>query len=415
MWGIMTTTIQRTPDGPVTFDDILLFPKYQPIVSITKGRTIGFEGLIRGTLPEGFPVEPKDLFDRANRTNRALELDRKCRDVVLSNFTCYNEGYEDFYLFINIDTSILETAEGSNYFYEQVLASGIKAENIVIEICESRTNDTEKLVSFVSKYKRKGFLIALDDLGTGFSNLERIPILKPDIIKLDRSLIRNIENETYKQECLKSLVRLANNIGAIVVAEGIETEIEAYIALECGTHLLQGFYFSRPEFLEQKRLSSVEAKITGISNGFKKYMKKRIRQDKDLKKAYENMVGTLVNDLKSSAATLYDSILHDFIETNASGQIECVYVLNESGKQISNTIFSQYKQDIRRKLLFYPATIGTDHSLKEYYFRLANSRTNKYYSDPYISMATGNVCVTLTITFKGNGNNTGILCIDYKY
>jgi EAL domain-containing protein (putative c-di-GMP-specific phosphodiesterase class I) len=397
------------------FDDVLLFPKYQPVVSVTKGKTIGFEGLIRGSVREAFPVLPQELFEKAYRTGRTLELDRKCRDVILRNFTTYNEGYEGYYLFVNIDTSILETAEGSDYLYNQVLTTGINPENIVIEICESKINDTEKLLRFVTKYKGRGFLIALDDLGTGFSNLERIPILKPDIIKLDRSLIRNIEQESYKQECLKSLVRLANNIGAIVVAEGIETEMQAYIALEYGTHLLQGFYFSKPEFLEQKRLSAVEAKITDISHGFKKYMKRRIREDKDQKRAYESMTSALLEELKNSDTSFYDAILRRYVDISGIGRAECAYILNASGKQISSTIFSDYTRDNRKKLLFNPASAGTDHSLKEYYFRIANSRMSRYYSEPYISMATGNVCVTLAISFKGGVSASNILCIDYKY
>lgn len=399
----------------VRFDDVHLFPKFQPIVSVTKGKTIGFEGLIRGSVMDGFPVLPQELFDRAQKTCRTLELDRKCRDVILSNFTSYNEGYEGYYLFVNIDTSILEIAEGSDYLFKQVQSSGIKAENMVIELCESKINDTGKLLRFVSKYKERGFLIALDDLGTGFSNLERIPILKPDIIKLDRSLIHNIEHESYKQECLKSLVRLANNIGAIVVAEGIETEIEAYTALEFGTHLLQGFYFSKPEFLEQKRLNAVEAKIAGISHGFKKYMKQRILEDKNQKKAYENMTGALLEELRTSDASSYDAILGRYMESYGGSRVECTYVLNGSGRQISNTVFSDYTTDNRKKLLFYPASAGTDHSLKEYYFRMANSRMSRYYSEPYISMATGNVCVTLAISFKDGAGVSNILCIDYQY
>jgi EAL domain-containing protein (putative c-di-GMP-specific phosphodiesterase class I) len=397
------------------FDDIRLFPKYQPIVSVTKGRTIGFEGLIRGTLLEGFPVLPKDLFDRARRLGRTLELDRKCREVILRNFTCYNEGYEGYHLFVNIDTSILEAAEGSNYLLNQVEDSGIDPENIVIEICESRINDTEKLLSFVSKYRGRGFLIALDDLGTGFSNLERIPILKPDIIKLDRSLIRSIEKESYKQECLKSLVRLANNIGAVVVAEGVETEMEAYIALEFGTHLLQGFFFSRPEFLEQKRLNAVEAKIAGVSGGFKKYMKKKIREDKNQKKACEKSTGALIEALKSCDVAQYDSVLRRFVGEAGNGRVECAYILNGAGRQISSTVFSDYRQDNRKKLLFYPASVGTDHSLKEYYYRPVNTKASRYYSEPYISMATGNVCVTLSISYRDAGNVAQILCVDYQY
>ena len=87
-------------------------------------------------------------------------------------------------------------------------------------------------------------LIALDDMGTGYSNLERIASIKPDIIKLDRSLIQDIDREYHKQELFDFFLKLAHKIGVFVVVEGIETEAEALSCLERGADLVQGFYFA---------------------------------------------------------------------------------------------------------------------------------------------------------------------------
>ena len=80
---------------------------------------------------------------------------------------------------------------------------GLKPENIAIEIIESDVEDLKELQRFVQLYRSYGFLIALDDVGAGHSNLNRIPLIKPDILKIDRFLVQNIQDDFYKQEVLE--------------------------------------------------------------------------------------------------------------------------------------------------------------------------------------------------------------------
>ena len=106
--------------------------------------------------------------------------------------------------------------------------------------------------------RQRGFLVVLDDVGAGHSNLDRIPLIRPDIIKIDRSLITGVDADFYKQETFKSLVSLSRRIGALVVAEGIETEREAVAALELGADLLQGYFLGRPQAGGQLRRRRVD-------------------------------------------------------------------------------------------------------------------------------------------------------------
>jgi EAL domain-containing protein (putative c-di-GMP-specific phosphodiesterase class I) len=135
----------------------------------------------------------------------------------------------------------------SGYLIDRVKAYSLNPGDIVIEINESRTDDMAALTNFVERYKRYGFIIALDDIGSGFSNLNRIPLLNPDIIKIDRFILRDMNCDHYKKEVFKSLVSLASNTGALVIAEGIETSHEAILAAELGADMIQGFYFAKPE------------------------------------------------------------------------------------------------------------------------------------------------------------------------
>jgi len=95
--------------------------------------------------------------------------------------------------------------------------------------------------------KSYGFSVALDDVGTGHSNLERIARIKPDIIKIDRCLIHDLDQERYRYIVVRSLRNLAQSIGALVLAEGLETEGEALAALDLDINLHQGYYYAKPE------------------------------------------------------------------------------------------------------------------------------------------------------------------------
>jgi EAL domain-containing protein (putative c-di-GMP-specific phosphodiesterase class I) len=96
------------------------------------------------------------------------------------------------------------------------------------------------LRDFVEGHRDAGYLVALDDIGKGHSNLDRIFLLKPDIIKVDRSIVTKIESNYHQQEVFKSMVQLARRIGALVVAEGVETRDEALHCVECGAICCRG-------------------------------------------------------------------------------------------------------------------------------------------------------------------------------
>ncbi len=397
------------------FKNINLYGDYQPIISITKGKIVGFEGLARGRYNDKI-ISPKQLFETARKTKSTIELDRLCREIILNNFVFNKQKNKDpYYLFVNIDSSIIEKVEGSNFLYKQALYAKINPRNIVIEITESETKDIDKLLNFVSIYKKRGFLIALDDVGTGFSNIDRISLLKPDIIKLDRSLISDIDKNRHKQEILKSFVKLANIIGTIVIAEGIETELEAYNSLEFGAHLLQGYYFSIPKKMYQHDFEIINNKIDHISVGFKQYMKNKIIKENLIKTEFENAMIPLRDRLKNYMIDQFNEILDQYIKSEKIKNIECVYILDIFGKQVSDTILRKHPYTSRKKLFFSPAQMGTDHSFKEYYRYLMNSASGKYYSRPYISTATGNVCCTISMMFISNTSQKYVLCVDYKY
>ena len=107
-------------------------------------------------------------------------------------------------------------------------------------------NDDPSLEAAIAVLRRRGTKLAVDDMGAGYAGLRQITAVHPDYLKLDRSLVTEIESDPDRAALVKAMVDYAERVGALVVAEGIETEAELRALADLGVHLLQGFLFARP-------------------------------------------------------------------------------------------------------------------------------------------------------------------------
>jgi EAL domain-containing protein (putative c-di-GMP-specific phosphodiesterase class I) len=381
---------------------------YQPIVSVKKRSIIGFEALSRGITDSGI-ISPCSLFELAKSEGLALELDRLCRKKAIENFVPFIGGSSDYILSINIESSILYKGKRSNHLLNMVDNFGLNPSSVVIEILESEVSDLDVLQDFVKRYRENKFLIAIDDVGSGFSNFGRIIDLCPDVIKLDRSLIIGIDHNFYSQEVVKSLINMAHGIGAMIVAEGIEEEAEAITCLELGADFLQGYCFGRPDSLENI-INNVPPKINHIAGRFREQMLSRVKTRRENSIQHNTMIDKIIFSLLSVERDRYDQMLSEAIMQFPS--IECCYIINEEGIQIGNTVCSD-SVSMNGKKFFCPDPSGTDQSYKDYFFSL-QSGLNRFTSDPYISGATGRLCVTISTVFSGNDSFCHVLCCDIE-
>ena len=390
-----------------------LIVHFQPVISVSRKMVSGLEGLIRGISPTTHQIiSPVTLFEAANNVGLTLELDRVCREKVIAAFNHIYHQNTDKLLFLNVDTSILDRVEGSNYLMSQIQSYQIEPRNIVIEINETKIQDNKTLQRFTDTYRKLGFLLALDDVGTGFSNMDRILLVKPDIIKLDISLVRNIHNDYFKQGVFKSLVNLSNNIGALVIAEGVETEEEAIEVLRLGGHMIQGYFFSKPHVFYEDTNIFYNNKIEKLIRSFKAYMNDKVKEERQNNKQLITIVNNSVKELIMEPDQDFDNKLMEIIWKNKI--IECAYILDEYGVQLSNTIRFCDKNDVKDNLLFYSAMMGTDHSMEKYYHPLMSARVTRYITEPYVSLATGNLCITISKFFMNKDNKKYILCMDFN-
>ena len=384
---------------------------FQPIVSVIRKSIIGIEGLSRGVGSEGEVIPPLDLFIVAAQYDERVSLDRLCRERVIDSFTQIEQKNKDLLLFLNIDGSaITEEVVGSGFMINLANKYNLKPENIVLEIVESNIVDIAALTKFVNNQRNNGFLIALDDVGSGNSNLDRIAIIKPDILKIDRAIVQNIHIDYYKQEVFKSLVGLSKSLGTLVIAEGIESEGEAMKAIELGADMLQGFYFAIPQKVDSTVLKSFKTPVRKLANQYSRYLSEKINIQKKRYKEYSEVIRLVLEDISTLEEKRFDFKLIEIIDSY--DLFECLYILDPLGVQVTDTITPFSNLSRHKGLIFHPAKKGEDHSLKKYYYFLKNMKLTKYLTEPYISLATGNLCITMSCVFKNVEGKKFILCVD---
>jgi EAL domain-containing protein (putative c-di-GMP-specific phosphodiesterase class I) len=306
--------------------------EFQPILSLRHQSVVGIEALAR---PRTMGLV--QMFLEAETTGRMLELDRLCRLKALESYSRlrFAEGCRPL-LFLNFESSVIDRGVlGSGWLLERVKASGLEPSDVVIEVNESRVHDLESLRDFVDTYRRHGFLIALDDLGAGDSNLPRIAQLRPHIIKLDRHLVAHVDRDFFKQETIKSLVNLSRSIGCMVLAEGVETHAEVDTCASLGAELLQGFFFARARKAEQLDLPSLLEPLTQATRRQRIHatdsLKARRQQSLDLQRlAQQGCAG-----LQKAKRQDFDAALWELVANNTG--IEAAYLLDDQGIQVSET------------------------------------------------------------------------------
>ncbi|CAK0753312.1 EAL domain-containing protein [Gammaproteobacteria bacterium] len=404
--------MQRIPTLYTLLQESALDSHFQPIVSLKRGTIVGVEALVRdpGNALRS-PLPPIHLFAMAKQEGLTLELDRFCRKRAVERYRDLPYLSDPPLLFINFESSVLDQGVGgSGTLIKTVEDAGLQPKDIVIEINESRVQDIEALRRFVSTYRDYGFLIAIDDLGTGYSNLPRIAMLQPHILKLDRSLIQHLEQSYYQQEVFKSMVGLARRVGALVLAEGVETEAEVAISADLGADLMQGYYFGRPGPACALNRIDLEQKL--IQAQARQRQNAAIRMDNQRKnnERLDLLLAEATGELRDVTLDAFGHALPKLMEKHTA--LECAFILDRQGKQISATIETPTAPPQQRSRLFQPAPCGADHSLKEYFYGLMYGGFSRYITEPYISLASGRLCRTLACHFKNANGGTYILCLD---
>ncbi len=218
---------------------------FQPIIEIKTGEIYGYEALLRGVRDDGSILPPSQILDTARRGDMLFYLDRAARETALKTAAVKRIDKKVFINFLptaiyNPQNCLLDTVRWA-------MQLEFDPKNIVFEVVETeKMADTEHLKKILDFYKSHGFMVALDDVGSGYSSLSMLSQIVPDIIKIDREIITGIDSNSFKQSIFNALMKVATDHGITVLAEGVETLPEAEWIMESGAHLAQGYFWGKP-------------------------------------------------------------------------------------------------------------------------------------------------------------------------
>jgi EAL domain-containing protein (putative c-di-GMP-specific phosphodiesterase class I) len=226
-------------------DEKYIKPVYQPIVSLIDGQIFGYEALSRIT-DEKLGLNIQQIFEIADKTKNTWQIEILCREKALQNAMMINPEKK---LFLNVDPNVINNEEFKNDFTIEYLEKHkLNPSNVIFEVTERSTiTDNDAFLKAIDHYKSQNFSIAIDDVGAGFSGLNTIASIKPNYIKIDMNLIRNIDKDEIKQLLCKAMVDFGMSSGIKLIAEGIETEEELKTLIRLKVDYGQGYYLGIPQ------------------------------------------------------------------------------------------------------------------------------------------------------------------------
>ncbi|MGM0533569.1 MAG: EAL domain-containing protein [Campylobacterota bacterium] len=224
------------------FEQDRIIPYYHGIYNNTTGKIEKYECLVRMVEKEGKVISPFFFLDVAKRSKQYIKLTKKMID---SSFAYFANRQEEFSL--NITLEDIQSDSLQEYLFAKLAKYGI-GKRLVIEMVESEGIDSknQKVVSFISRLREFGVQIAIDDFGTGYSNFEYLIKLQADYIKIDGSMIKNIDKDRDSEEIVKTIIDFAKKRGMKTVAEFVSNEGVFAKVKALGIDYSQGFLLHEP-------------------------------------------------------------------------------------------------------------------------------------------------------------------------
>jgi len=224
-------------------DDIKIISYFQPIINNKTQEVEKYESLVRLVDTDEKVMSPYFFLDVAKKAKYYAQITM----IVLEN--SFNAlDYTDKDISINISVLDIEKRSSRDKIFSLLDKYSKDAHRIVFELLEDENvRDFELIKSFIEEVKQKGVQIAIDDFGAGYSNFERLLDFQPDILKIDGSIVKNIETDTYSLSVVETIVTFAKKQNIKIVAEYVENEKIFNILRDLGVDYSQGYYFGKPE------------------------------------------------------------------------------------------------------------------------------------------------------------------------
>jgi diguanylate cyclase (GGDEF)-like protein/PAS domain S-box-containing protein len=251
-------------------DELVL--QYQPKVCHAQGKVMGVEALLRWNHQQQGMISPVRFIPLAEETRLIIPIGEWVLRTACRQQVAWRESGLDFRMAVNLSAVQFNSPDLIDRISMIIDETGIHPEHLELELTESAlVAEPEKAVKTLEQLRDLGISIALDDFGTGYSSLSYLKTYPINVLKIDRSFVRDLGHDSGDRAIARSIVDLAGNLGMKTVAEGVETGEQVEILLELGCSCLQGFHYARPMLAEQ---------IPDVAEGIKTL--NRFKQNKEI-------------------------------------------------------------------------------------------------------------------------------------
>ena len=221
-------------------------PYLQPIAD-TSGKIVGAEALVRWIHPAHGFMSPGDFIPLFEDNGMITDLDKHIWKSTCAILSRWEKTHPDFFISVNVSPKDFYMTDVLAEIVSDVVEYDIDPHRLRIEVTESSImRDTEDKMRLLEEFRKQGFIIEMDDFGSGYSSLNMLKDMPVDILKIDMKFLGKSNDEEKADIIVKNVIRLAEDLQIISLAEGVETVEQFERLKELGCHLFQGYYFSKP-------------------------------------------------------------------------------------------------------------------------------------------------------------------------
>ncbi|GAA58714.1 diguanylate cyclase/phosphodiesterase with PAS/PAC sensor(s) [Pseudoalteromonas sp. BSi20652] len=239
---------------------------YQPQVDSTNQQVVGYEALLRWFHPTEGLISPDKFIPIAEATGLIVELGKWVLQESCDFAVRLTEQDRENNISINLSARQFKDSNLVSTLSKMIIRSGVSAKRLHLELTESMLmGNVEAAIAQLHELKALGVSISIDDFGTGYSSLSYLKRFPVDILKIDRSFVKDIPEDTNDMEITAAIIAMAQKLNLNVVAEGVETIEQVEFLQKNNCFIVQGYYFSPP--IPEKELPSLFDKLNKLSNG----------------------------------------------------------------------------------------------------------------------------------------------------
>ena len=229
------------------------FHMYLQPLARENGEIFGAEALARWIKPDGSMVMPGDFIEILEQAGFIHELDMFIWECAIKQLSAWKDTEKkDLMISVNMSVKDFFSTEVYQVLSDLVEKYQVDAGKLRLEITETALlEEPESCDAIIKRLRKKGFIVEIDDFGKGYSSISMLKDIQADVMKIDMSLLHEIDRKPRSKIILKSIIGLANDLGMEVITEGVETAEQLKMLSDMGCHLFQGFYFSHPLSAEE--------------------------------------------------------------------------------------------------------------------------------------------------------------------